>query len=102
MRNIGGSILGSTPAQLVVKTNKLIFTVHPSVELDTHFLRVTHDAGTSLLAEHPNGHSLLELAKRLGTDACAARAQWQHIQDCGGMCRPWSVCEHFLSRAALT
>lgn len=100
-RCIGGSILNSTPAQLTVTTDKLAFCVRPSPELDTHFLSVTHRDGTSLLAEHPNGHSCLELAKRLGDDTVRAKAQWQYIQDCGGMCRPWSVFEHFLSRAAI-
>ena len=91
--NIGGSILPSTPtaSQRICVGKHGILRVVPSPELDTHFLTL----GQQLLAEHSNGFSCAELAKRILTawdDPCVVHTrrvleQVKYINDCGGMAR---------------
>jgi hypothetical protein len=99
-RHIGGSILSSGDAHCYKPQpfGDMMLEVKPSVEMDTHFLVIHHTAGTSILAEHPNGHSCRALAERMiAGDADKVNQQLQYIEDCGGMVRPRRVFSHYLS-----
>jgi hypothetical protein len=99
---IGGSLLPSTPrAEERVYVGKHgVLRVVPSTELDTHFLTL----GQRILAEHPNGCSCAELAKRILTawdNPCVVSTrrvleQVKYIVDCGGMTRSERTFVHIL------
>ncbi len=75
-RNIGGSLLGSTPPDLTAGE----CTVLPLPEDDTHALINPHGVE---LARHPNGWSCQVLGKRLASRQ-KAREQAEYILACGG------------------
>lgn len=99
-RNIGGSILPSTPPERERHIEGVhgVFEVRPLPELDTHGLfyarKNGEHAGTfMLIAMHPNGHSCKVLGQRIaaswqfpnsGTRE-HAMAQFDYLLACGGM-----------------
>ena len=106
MAHIGGSLLPSTPraSERIYVHERGTLRVVPSVELDTHFLTLGHARGQSLLAEHPNGYSCAELAKRIVNawdDPCVVSTrrvleQAASSVECGGMARPDQAFVHFI------
>ena len=102
MANIGGSLLPSTPraSERTYAHARGTLRVVPSVELDTHFLTL----GQRILAEHPNGYSCAELAKRIVAawdDPCVVSSrrvleQARYIVDCGGMAKTTQAFEEIL------
>ncbi len=89
-RYIGGSLLPSSEPRILqpIETPFGTLQVRALPELDTHALFRTDSRGTSMVAEHANGFSCHELAKRMVVgDEARIRAQVQHILMCGGMAR---------------
>lgn len=97
--HMAGSLLPSesreTMAPLAWGTRT--FQVVAVQALETYVLTLSHERGTSRLAEHPNSYSLHALAKRLVSgDHAHALAQRDYIEACGGMARPESTFRYFL------
>lgn len=89
-RNIGGSVLPSSDPQILQPIVCTFGTlqVRAMPELDTHMLFWSHDRYESMLAEHPNGYSCHNLAKRMvAGNKDKVRQQAQYLLDCGGMTR---------------
>ena len=103
MSNIGGSLLPSTPrpSERIFDHKRGVLRVVPSPELDTHFFTLK----TRILAEHPNGYSCAELARRIveaWDDPCVMSKrrvleQAAYIVNCGGLAKPDRAFEHLLS-----
>ena len=103
MSNIGGSLLPSTPraSERIYAHERGTLRVIPSTELDTHFLTL----GQRILAEHSNGYSCADLAKRIVAawdDPCVVSTrrvieQAKYIVDCGGMTKPAQAFESIVN-----
>lgn len=89
-RHVGGSVLASNCKQVLepIKCPAGTLQVRVMIDLDSHVLVITHEAGTSTIAEHPNGYSCHVLAQHIAAgDADKAVKQAEHIRQCGGMTR---------------
>lgn len=92
---MGGSLLASeneTTCDPLEAPCGLSLQVQALEQFDTYVLALTHARGTTLIAMHPNGHSLKALAVHMAAgDTVKALAQRDHVEACGGMVKPESV-----------
>ena len=90
-RNVGGSILPSSDPHILqpVETSAgTTLQVRAISTLDTHGLFLQNEAGESLLAMHPNGHSCYILLERMAAKNVAKVIQQvEYILACGGLAR---------------
>lgn len=105
---MAGSLLPSHDARVLApkEIHGEVFVIEPFESLQTYVLK----ANGSVIASHPNGYSLKELADRIA--ACAtckeqktrgvaydrAVAQWDYILACGGLTRSKTVLEYYLEK----
>ena len=98
--HMAGSLLPSHNSQTLqpMQFKGRTFKVKPLQDIETYALTVDG----AVLAMHPNGHSLKELADRIGrfsvgtADRQRVLDQWNYILACGGLTRSQTALDHYL------
>lgn len=100
--NIGGSVFSSSSEQILkpITWSLGVLQVRPDIKNDTHELVWVAGESETVLAEHPNGFSCHELAKRIVAGRNDAQDQAEYIIRCGGKAAVHTV-RHLASSTAI-